>query len=168
DAVAVEAAGLQEEERRQDHQRAGQADPVEPCEVHARFSRCRTASNRATPVATETLRLSKPPGIGIFARLSQCSRVRWRMPLPSPPSTSATLPVRSSAYSEASASPSRPWIQTPCFCRSRSRRARLVARTTGTVSAAPAEVLRTVALTCTALSLGITTAVAPAAAALRR
>ena len=36
------------------------------------------------------------------------------------------------------------------------------------LSAAPAEVLRTVALTCTALSRGMTTAVTPAAAALRR
>ena len=47
-------------------------------------------------------------------------------------------------------------------------RARLVTLTTGMRSAAPAEVLRTVAFTGAALSLGITTAVTPAAAALRR
>ena len=50
----------------------------------------------------------------------------------------------------------------------RSVRARLVTLITGMRSAAPAEVLRTVALIGAALSLGMITAVTPAAAALRR
>src|SRR5690606_39245474 len=70
--------------------------------------RCRTASNRTTPAATETLRLSMSPGIGMRARPSQCSRVSRRRPSPSPPSTSATLPERSRSYREPSTSPARP------------------------------------------------------------
>ena len=86
-------ARLQQEERGEDHQRAGEADDVVPDEVH--HSLCRTASNNATPVATDTLRLSSSPGIGIFTNWSQCSRVRRRRPSASPPSTRATLPLKS-------------------------------------------------------------------------
>ena len=60
------------------------------------------------PVATETLRLSNLPGIGIFTSWSQVSRVSRRRPSPSLPITRATLPLRSSAYSDASASPANP------------------------------------------------------------
>src|SRR5690606_36799092 len=63
--------------------------------------RCRTASNSATPAATDTLRLSTSPspapGIEMAARLSQFSRVSLRSPSPSPPTTRPTLPRRSSA-----------------------------------------------------------------------
>lgn len=45
-----------------------------------RERRCRTASNKVTPVATETLRLSISPGSGILTSPSQCSRVSRRMP----------------------------------------------------------------------------------------
>ncbi len=56
----------------------------------------------------------------------------------------------------------------PCSFISRNARARLVTVTTGTVSAAPLAALATVALTATARSLGMTTACAPKASALRR
>lgn len=55
-------------------------------------ARCRTASNRHTPLATDTLRLSTVPAIGICITSSQVSRVRRRMPSPSAPMTSATGP----------------------------------------------------------------------------
>jgi hypothetical protein len=54
--------------------------------------RCRTASYRQTPLATDTFRLSTLPAIGIFITISQVSRVRRRMPSPSAPITSATGP----------------------------------------------------------------------------
>ena len=59
-------------------------------------ARCRRASKRAMPVATETLRLSTSAAMGIRARKSQVSRVRRRRPSPSPPMTIAVGAVRSS------------------------------------------------------------------------
>lgn len=38
-----------------------------------RYWRCLTASNRQTPVATETFRLSTDPAIGNFTKKSQAS-----------------------------------------------------------------------------------------------
>lgn len=57
--------------------------------------RWRTASNRQTPVATETFRLLTLPDIGNLTRKSQCSRVSRRMPLPSAPMIITSGPVRS-------------------------------------------------------------------------
>lgn len=54
--------------------------------------RCLTASNRQTPLATDTFRLSTVPAIGIFMTSSQVSRVRRRIPSPSAPTTIATGP----------------------------------------------------------------------------
>ena len=59
------------------------------------YFRWRTASNKHTPAETETLRLLTSPAIGMEKTLSQCSRVRRRMPLPSEPNTSASGPLRS-------------------------------------------------------------------------
>src|SRR5690606_32170471 len=93
----------------QDRQRlaaVGAAEAANPCRGFRRsYIRWRTASNRAMPVATDTLRLSNLPGIGIFTSWSQFSRVSRRRPSPSLPITRATLPLRSSEYREASASP---------------------------------------------------------------
>ena len=47
-------------------------------------------SKRTTPAATDTLRLSTSPRIGMRTSRSQLSRVRRRMPSPSAPSTQAT------------------------------------------------------------------------------
>src|SRR6185503_10260845 len=110
-AVATQLSGLQAEIRQEHEHRADQADDLVPGELDLHLtlpSRWRTASNMATPAATETLRLSIVPGIRIRTSPSQCSRVSRRMPSPSPPSTSATLPLRSMPYSDAGASPSRP------------------------------------------------------------
>ena len=63
---------------------------------HGRQARWRTASNRQTPAATDTFRLSMSPGIGMRTSPSQCSRVSRRRPSASPPRTRATLPFRSS------------------------------------------------------------------------
>src|SRR3569623_2252018 len=57
--------------------------------------RWRSTSKSATPVATDTLRLSTLPRIGMRATKSQASRVRRRMPSPSLPITRATGPLRS-------------------------------------------------------------------------
>ena len=57
-----------------------QAPPIE---------RLRRDSNKMTPLATETLRLSTCPNMGILTSWSQVSRVRRRMPSPSAPSTHA-------------------------------------------------------------------------------
>src|SRR6185437_8380502 len=93
--VAVQLAGLQQEIRQQHQQHADVAGPVVPVEGHRSPLLCRRASNNTTPVATETLRLSIAPGMGIFAVKSQVSRVSRRMPSPSLPITSATGPLRS-------------------------------------------------------------------------
>lgn len=57
--------------------------------------RCRRASYRQTPLATETFRLSTAPRIGMLTSSSQVLRVSWRMPAPSAPSTNATGAFRS-------------------------------------------------------------------------
>jgi|GEM_PF-3307583 len=59
------------------------------------YERCRTASNKQTPEATETFKLLTVPAIGMFIRLSQCSRVRRRIPAPSAPITKPKGPLRS-------------------------------------------------------------------------
>src|SRR3954468_3206721 len=68
---------------------AGVLVVVEDCDLHFFFSlasRRRTDSKSTMPAATETLRLSTIPCIGMRTRKSQCSRVRRRMPSPSEPS----------------------------------------------------------------------------------
>ena len=60
--------------------------------------RWRKASNRQTPAATETLRLSTAPAMGMRTSSSQCLRVSWRMPAPSAPSTSAHMPKEPQTY----------------------------------------------------------------------
>jgi len=57
--------------------------------------RCRSASYKHTPLATETFRLSTAPRIGIATSSSQVLRVSWRRPAPSAPSTSASGPLKS-------------------------------------------------------------------------
>lgn len=57
--------------------------------------RCRSASYRHTPLATDTFRLSTAPFIGMLTSSSQVLRVSWRIPSPSAPSTRATGPFRS-------------------------------------------------------------------------
>ena len=57
--------------------------------------RWRSASYRHTPLATDTLRLSTAPCMGMLTSSSQVLRVSWRMPSPSAPSTRATGPLRS-------------------------------------------------------------------------
>ena len=57
--------------------------------------RWRTASNSATPAATDTFRLSTCPCIGIETSQSQRSRTSRRRPVPSAPSTKAVGSVRS-------------------------------------------------------------------------
>src|SRR5581483_4430323 len=59
--------------------------------------RCRTTSNSVTAAAAETLRELTRPCIGIFARSSHLSNTPGRIPLPSPPSTTAMGPRKSSA-----------------------------------------------------------------------
>src|SRR5882762_9096236 len=131
-------------------------------------ARCRRASNRATPAATDTLRDCTRPAMGMRTRKSQRSRVRRRMPLPSAPSTSASGRFRSAAYRVCGASPSVPTTQMPRSLSISRARARLVTLATGTNSAAPAATLRTTPSTEAARSLGISTACAPAASAVRR
>ena len=63
--------------------------------------RCRSASYRHTPAATETFRLSTAPAIGMRTSSSQVLRVSWRRPAPSAPSTRATGPRRSSVVERA-------------------------------------------------------------------
>ena len=59
--------------------------------------RWRSASNRHTPAATLTFRLSTAPCIGMRTRSSQLFFVSCRSPGPSAPSTSATGPRRSTS-----------------------------------------------------------------------
>lgn len=65
--------------------------PVSPATLRRYFVcvLCRTVSNRQMPLATETLRLSTVPSIGIFASSSHLLRVSCRSPSPSAPSTQA-------------------------------------------------------------------------------
>src|SRR5580698_1728688 len=58
-------------------------------------ARWRKTSNRAIPAATETFRDSICPAIGIRTRKSHFSRVKRRMPLPSPPKTKASGRLKS-------------------------------------------------------------------------
>src|SRR6185312_12176648 len=167
-AVPLQLARLQQEERQQHEGHADITGPVVPEDIHRFALRCRRTSNRATPVATETLRLSIAPGIGIFATKSHSSRVRWRMPSPSLPSTSATGPLKSTPWMVVSVSPARPVIHTPASLSARKVRARLVTAISGTRSAPPAEARRTTGVRPTARSFGTITAVTFAAAALRR
>ncbi len=67
-----------------------------PLKNYFEIPRCRRASNNATPAATETLRLSTPPAMGIWARKSHSALERRRRPEPSAPSTSASGPFKSS------------------------------------------------------------------------
>src|ERR1041385_2748276 len=60
-----------------------------PWSVPGYSARLRRDSNRHTPLATETFRLSTLPRIGMRSRRSQRSRVSRRMPSPSAPSTHA-------------------------------------------------------------------------------
>ena len=94
--------------------------------VAAAFVRWRSASNRQTPAATDTLRLSTAPAIGIRTSWSQVLRVSWRMPSPSLPSTKAIGPVRSMSYSVCSASSLVPMTRMSKSLSSLSVRARLV------------------------------------------
>src|SRR5690606_14715552 len=90
--------------------RAGNLSPARVASVHlrgragavseARPSRpltrgWRTASNRTTPAATETFRLSTWPAMGIETSTSHDSRTSRRSPVPSLPSTIATGTVQS-------------------------------------------------------------------------
>src|SRR5450830_1736579 len=130
--------------------------------------RCRRASYRQTPDATETFRLSTEPNMGMLTRISQVSRVRRRMPSPSEPMTNAVGPEKSPAYRSLSASSAMPISQTPRSLRSRMVRARLVTVMYGTVSAAPLATLAAVAFKPTARSFGTITACAPTPSATRR
>ena len=73
-----------EERRVGDRGNRGRAETPSP-----RYARRRRDSNRHTPLATETFRLSTLPRIGMRTRRSQRSRVSRRMPSPSAPSTHA-------------------------------------------------------------------------------
>ena len=89
------------------HARSRRAAPTavrrrSACTQAAPTRRCRTASKRQMPVATDTLRLSTCPMIGMLARASHRSRVRRRSPAPSAPSTHASGPVRSRSNSDSS------------------------------------------------------------------
>ena len=75
------------QKRHQHHERHGATMSHTGCR-HVQERR-RRASNRQTPAATETLRLSTVPCMGMLTSWSQVSRVRRRMPSPSAPSTQA-------------------------------------------------------------------------------
>src|SRR6187401_1075306 len=75
--------------------------------------RCRAASNKATPAATDTLRLSTCPAIGMRATRSHDSLTSLRRPVPSAPSTMALGSVQSTASYDCAASPASPTVQTP-------------------------------------------------------
>ncbi len=78
------------------HGRAGPGSQIKKAKLSDSYAvRCRTASYKQTPAATETFKLSTVPSIGSLARKSQCLAVNCRMPSPSDPSTIAIAPVRS-------------------------------------------------------------------------
>src|SRR5207302_11372284 len=82
--------------------------------LHA--ARCLADSKRTTPAATDTLRLSTSPRIGMRTRTSQLSRVSRRIPSPSAPRTQATASGMPVSYSVFSARSSAPTIQMSlCF-----------------------------------------------------
>ena len=120
-----------------------------------------------TPVATETFKLLIAPAIGILIRKSHFSLVRRRSPRPSDPITRATAPRKSCSYKPDPALSSVPTSHTPCSFNCVSARERFETTKSSTVRCAGGT-LRTVALTPTALSLGMMTAFTPAASADRR
>ena len=62
----------------------------------------------ATAAALETLRLAMAPSVAMRTSRSQLSRVSWRRPLPSAPSTSAERAGQASSSMRSAASSSRP------------------------------------------------------------
>jgi hypothetical protein len=66
-------------------------------EASHQLNRCRTASNKHTPVATLTFKHSTMPLMGIRARWSHFSPVSRRMPSPSAPMTMPIGPFRSTS-----------------------------------------------------------------------
>src|SRR5215212_10299744 len=104
--------------------------------------RRRRTSKRARAPATEALRLSTLPDMGMLTRASQESRTRRWRPVPSLPTatqTGSSASWRSNRLS--SAVPSRPMHQTPESRSCSTARARLGTSATGRCSRAPAEVL---------------------------
>src|SRR6478735_10299607 len=146
---------------------SGRRQPLTPTASRSGL-RCRCASYRSIPQATDTLRLSTLPTWGRRTTKSQCRRVSSRSPSPSPPITSAREPPRSACQAIFSPVMSAPAIHNPASFSSFMLRERLVTLTSGVVSAAPAATLRTVAFIPAARSFGTTTASAPQASAVRR
>ena len=130
--------------------------------------RCRFASNRQIPAATETFRLSTCPASGMRASTSHRSRVKRRRPAPSAPSAHASGPVKSSSNNDCSASPAVPTMRTSASRKSSIARARLVTGISGTVSAAPAAAFIAEVVNPAERSRGTMTALTPAASATRR
>jgi hypothetical protein len=108
------------------------------------------------------------PGIARPQSSSQVSRVSRRIPAPSAPSTSATRRSARSAPRSFGALASRPMTHSPAAFSATSVRARLTARSSGTVSNAPDAALAITPVSSGALRSCSTTAAAPKAAALRR
>src|SRR5690606_21600125 len=80
----------------------------------------RAASYIRSAAATETLRLSTAPYIGIATSSSQAARVPDESPRPSPPSTSATGGTSRASKSGRAPSASAPTTRTPALLSQRS------------------------------------------------
>ena len=99
---------------------------------------------------------------------SHSLRTTGDIPAPSAPITTArSLAAKSAAVYSSVASAAVPTIQTPAFFSARSAPATFATRAIGMCAVAPADALRTVALTPAARRSGSTTAVAPAHSAVR-
>ena len=108
------------------------------------------------------------PKCGIETRWSQCSRTSRRMPRPSPPSTSATGRVRSTASQRSVPAASKPTTQMPRALSASSACTRLPMRATFTCSSAPADARPTVSESPALWRSGSSTPSAPAASTVRR
>ncbi len=150
----------------------GELELVRPAyEVPAydtRARRCLAASKSTTPAATETLRLSTWPPMGMDTRRSHDSRTSLRIPLPSAPSTMAEGDVQSIDSYDCVASPARPTTQTFCCLSSSIARAMLTTSATGTCETAPAEALAATVSSAAAWRVWRMTPCAPEASTLRR
>src|SRR5690606_1351814 len=130
--------------------------------------RRRSTSYIRRAAATEALREATRPATGKRTSRSQVSSISRLMPRPSLPMPSARGRVPSASVTSEAASGALPTIDNPDASSSPAVRRRLVTRTTGTYSTAPAEALPTAGVRPAARRFGMITPWAPAASAVRR